>query len=81
MKFEILEHPLYYMDLLPSNFFFFGGGGEGEGGAFDETCMVQFFSDGVKEVVKEQHKAWHHFIQIISGNLWTIEPNSLKYVC
>jgi hypothetical protein len=45
MKFEILEHPLYCMDLMPSKFYIFR--------AFDETCRVQFFSDGVKEVIKE----------------------------
>jgi len=49
MKFEILEHPLSYVDLMPSKFYFFW--------AFDETCRVQLFSDGMKEVVKEQHKA------------------------
>jgi hypothetical protein len=49
MKFEILEHPLYYMDLMPSKFYFFG--------ASDETCRVQFFSDRVEKVVKELHEA------------------------
>jgi len=49
VKFEILEHSLYYMDLMPTKFYFFR--------AFVETCRVQFFIDGVKEVVKEHHKA------------------------
>jgi len=48
MKFEILEHPLYCTDLMSSKFYFFR--------AFDETCRVQFFSDGMRKVVKEQHK-------------------------
>jgi len=49
VKFEILEHSLCYMDLMPTKFYFLG--------AFDEMCRVHFFIDGVKEVVKEQHKA------------------------